>query len=350
MREHFRTFDSKITFFAFADIITAVSGMLVFITLLLATDLGRPTAAHSPYSKLEQQLQETLAEQADADAEIERLQQLLATVEAAPDAEKLESDIAKLRLQLSQEQAKETVIDGQMANSQAAIAARDRALGLTDLKATIDSTVQEVQSIADKDAKARVEMNGLEQQVLHAQDRLLKLRQLEGQLWLIPDRTITTKEPILVTVAGTGITIDRFDRPDQHAQADSGGASDVFTAYLAKVKSTDQYVVFLIKPSGIPLFQSLVQSARDKGFDVGYDALEENQKVHFSTPPSIDEAVASTNESDATVSPSSNSNNSTPAASQPNSSKPQPTATGSASPPPKNKSWWQKLLEWVGLE
>ena len=269
----------------------------------------------------------------------------------APDAEKLESDIAKLRLQLSQEQAKETVIDGQMANSQAAIAARDRALGLTDLKATIDSTVQEVQSIAGKDAKARVEMNGLEQQVLHAQEQLLKLRQREGQLWLIPDRTITTKEPILVTVAGTGITIDRFDRPDQHAQADSDGASDVFTAYLAKVKSTDQYVVFLIKPSGIPLFQSLVQSARDKDFDVGYDALEENQQVHFSTPPPIDEPVASTNESGATVSPSSSSSNSTPAASQPNSSKPQPNRHGKcASPPPKNKSWWQKLLEWVGLE
>jgi hypothetical protein len=349
MREHFRTFDSKITFFAFADIITAVSGMLVFITLLLATDLGRPSAANSLSSKVEQQVRETLAEQADADAEIERLQHLLAAAEVAPDTEKLESDIAKLRLQLSQEQAKEAVLDGQMANSQAAIAARDRSLGLTDLKATIENTVKEVQSIADKDAKARVEMNGLEQQVLHAQDQLLKLRRREGQLWLIPDRTKTTKEPILVTVSGAGITVDRFDRPDQHAEADSGGARDVFTAYLAKAKSTDQYVVFLIKPSGIPLFQSLVQSARDKDFDVGYDALEENQQVHFSTPPPIDEPVTSTKNPGTTVLPSSNSNNSTPAASQPNSSKPRATAARSA-PSPKSKSWWQKLLECLGLE
>ena len=50
MREHFRSFDSKISFFAFADIITAVSGMLIFITLLLATDLGRPTNSQSPSS------------------------------------------------------------------------------------------------------------------------------------------------------------------------------------------------------------------------------------------------------------------------------------------------------------
>ena len=126
MREHFRTFDSKITFFAFADIITAVSGMLVFITLLLATDLGRPVSGHtySPHSEVEQQLQQTLAEQADADTEIERLQQLLAAAEAAPDAGKLQSDIAKLRLQLSQEQTKQAALNGQMANSQAAISAQ----------------------------------------------------------------------------------------------------------------------------------------------------------------------------------------------------------------------------------
>jgi len=37
MRSSLRNWDSKITFFAFADVITSVCGMLIFITLLLAT-------------------------------------------------------------------------------------------------------------------------------------------------------------------------------------------------------------------------------------------------------------------------------------------------------------------------
>ena len=349
MRERFRTFDSKITFFAFADIITAVSGMLVFITLLLATDLGRPVKGltHSPHTEVEQQLQETLAEQADASAEIERLQQLLAAAETAPDAEKLESDIAKLRLELSQEQIKEAALNGQMANSQAAVSARDRVLGLTDLKATIDGIIQEVQSIAEKNAEARDEMNGLEQQVAHAQSQLSKLRQREGQLWLIPDRTITTKEPILVTVDSSGIAIERFDRPDQGKQADADDASVTFASYLSKAKSTDQYIVFLIKPSGIALFQPLVQSARDMGFDVGYDALEENRQVHFSTPPPIDEPGTQASESGTTAVPLPGSNNSTPAASSSKTGGTQPATPAAA--PPKNTSWWQKFLEWAGF-
>lgn len=350
MRDRFRTFDSKITFFAFADIITAVSGMLIFITLLLATDLGRPVngLTKTRPSEVEQRLQETLAEQAEADTEVERLQQLLAAAEAAPDAEKLQSDIAKLHLQLSQEQAKEAALNGQITNNQAAIAARDRVLGLTGLKATIDKMVQEIQSIEDTNGKANTEMHGLEQQVAHAESQLLKLNQREGQVWLVPDRSITTKEAILVTVTGDGIDIERFDRPNESKQADGDHANDVFSTYLSKAKSTDQYVVFLVKPSGITLFQGLLQAAHRAGFDVGYDALEENRQIHFSTPPPIDEPGAAANESTTAASPAPNSTNSAPAASPPEASKPKPPAPSAV--PPINKSWWQKLLEWMGMD
>ena len=209
-------------------------------------------------------------------------------------------------------------------------------LGLTDLKATIDSLVRELQSITDKDTQARAEMNSLEERVSHTQSQLLKLRQREGQLWLIPDKTITTKEPILVTVAGTGITIERFDRPDQSRRADANDAGRAFASYLSKAKNTDQYVVFLIKPSGVTLFQSLVQSARDVGFDVGYDALEENRQVHFSTPPPIDEPEVATNEPGATVSLTPPNSNSTDAASPPKSTHSSQTCPA-ATTQPKNK-------------
>src|SRR3954469_20176636 len=103
MRDRLRSFDSKITFFAFADIITAVSGMLIFITLLLATDLGRPTDDRSKAAnaELQRQLQETLTRQAQVDAESRSLQQLLMAANTAPSVDKLESDMARLRAELA---------------------------------------------------------------------------------------------------------------------------------------------------------------------------------------------------------------------------------------------------------
>src|SRR6185312_1293029 len=99
MRERLRSLDSKITFFAFADIITAVSGMLIFITLLLATDLGRLTdnRTQSANSELEQQLNDTLTKQAEADAQNRGLQNLIMSANTAPPPDKLQLDISRLR-------------------------------------------------------------------------------------------------------------------------------------------------------------------------------------------------------------------------------------------------------------
>ena len=141
MRDRFRNFDSKISFFAFADIITAVSGMVIFITLLLATDLGRPTdtRSQSANSEIERRLQETLSEQAEVDAQNHGLQGLLAAAVTAPDLEKLQADIARLRSQLSEEQKKQSALADLMTDSHAAIAERDKTLGLTELKASVNA-------------------------------------------------------------------------------------------------------------------------------------------------------------------------------------------------------------------
>lgn len=356
MSSRLRSLDSKISFFAFADIITAVSGVLIFVALLLATDLGRPTnsSSQAANSEIELRLQETFAQQVEVDAQNHRLQELLAMADTAPNLEKLQADITRLRSQLSEEQKKQAAVADQMADSQATVAARDKVLGLTDLKATVQRVVQEVESVARQDAKARSEMGHLDQQVTQTQSKLLKLRQREGQLWLIPDKSSTTKEPILVTVAGAGVTIERFDHPDQRKQLKRSDMDTAFRSYLREAKALDQYVVFLVRPSGIETFQDLVKSARDMGFDVGYDALEEDRQIHFSTPPAVDETATPTNPPATTSSQNPISNSGSPAnatqtATPPEPNKPQPAATTSTPAHQKDKSWWQKLLEWVGL-
>ena len=358
MRDRFRNFDSKISFFAFADIITSVCGVLIFITLLLATDLEkRVSEGHGEDSGLENKLSETLRQQTEIDAYNSKLQSLLALAQTAPSTEKLESDIARLRNQLGDENRKHTDATEQLASSQMAIEARDRALGLTDLKAQIQRVIHDSETLAQEEAKVREEMARLDQRVESIQSKILKLRAREGQLWLIPDKSSTTKEPILVTVSRTGAKIEKFDRPNEAQMFDTSTALSGLEQYLQRAKPLDQYVVFLIRPSGIQLFEHLVKQARDSGFDVGFDALEENREVHFTSPPSLDEVPAQTRAPDtqnASASPTPAPANLSPSnsilAANPVSNPPSaPAVTGKPVSVPKSKSWWRRFLEFIGI-
>jgi hypothetical protein len=353
MSERLRTLDSRISFFAFADIITAVSGMLIFITLLLATDLGRPTNNHASDAErqTEDQLDDVLRQQLETDAQTRQLQEVLGDAETAPAVEKLEADIVRLETQLSAEQKSHSSVIEQMTKNAAALQARDATLGLTDLKATIHRTIQEADLTANQEAKVREKMDNLELKVSAAQSRLFKLREMEGQLWLVPDKNNTTKEPILVTVAGKSITVEAFDHPEQRKQWDNAASQSSFSTYLGKASSLNQYIVFLVRPSGIQLFKSLVESARAAGFEVGFDALEEDRPVHYSTPPPMDDPATPENRpATEPVTPASASDGKPDPAATTTPTKPgAPASVPPVAPPSQNQSWWQRLLRRMGL-
>jgi len=350
---------TKISFFAFQDIITSVSGILILVTLILATELDRPTSrtTHDADPELERKLSETLRQQAEVDAQNRNLQGLLTAAETAPATEKLEADITRLRTQLAEEKKKHVNVAEQLAASQSAIEARDRTLGLTDLKAQIQRVVQEAESLARQEAKVREEMMKLEQGVASVQSKLLNLREREGKLWLIPDKSSTTKEPILATISGSSAKVERFDHPDQAKEFSKTSARSGFDSYLAEAKPLNQYVVFLVRPSGIELFERLVKLARDKGFEVGFDALEEDREIHFTTPPSLDETPVPGKPPDAApnAKPTASSpvnpaqTNFTTTATPATNPVSQPPAASKPTPTAKTKSLWQRFLEFVGL-
>jgi hypothetical protein len=377
---------SKISFFAFQDIITAVSGILILVTLILATALERPSQSRAQDADPEfaRQLQDTLRQQMEADAQNSRLQELLAAAETAPALGKLESDVSRLRSQLSAERKKQTSLSDGMAASQSAIEARDRTLGLTDLKSQIQRNIQETESLVREETKVRDEMNRLDQRVSRGQSKILKLREREGKLWLIPDMSSTTKEPILAVISSSGAKLERFDHPDEANEFTKASALSGFGTYLSNAKPVDQYLVFLVRPSGIELFDSLVKLARDRGFEVGFDALEEDKDVYFTTPPMPDEPpppLASTTSqyrpgSGGYSDPRGGAGEVTPAGSVPgNKTTNSINSGGGGGPPATNgpppstgqgkqksssqsasvstatvKSLWQRFLEWIGIK
>jgi hypothetical protein len=391
MRDRLRSFDSKITFFAFADIITAVSGMLIFITLLLATDLGRPTdnRSQAANAELERQLRETLTQQAAADAENRGLQNILTTVNTAPAPDKLESDISRLRAELAQEKSQHAGMAEQLAASKSTLEERDKVLGITAVRAHIQDSADELVVLARQDAKVREEANALEDQIAGVQTKIAKLRSRIGQLWLIPDRSTTSKEPLLVVVSGSSARIERFNHPEQTQEFGKSRAVSGFESFLKGAKPANQYVVFLIRPSGIALFKDLEKAARGQGFEVGFDALEEDKEIHFTSPPPIDDEAVPARRPQGSTGPRNSAGDSSPGHSGTDSSDEPGAKNGGASPtnaaaaltntppssvtnttptatntipsatnapppatppaPPKPKSWWQRFLEWIGI-
>lgn len=358
MSSRLRSLNStKISFFAFQDIITSVSGILVLVTLLLATSLERPAqpTTQTADPELENKLVATLRQQSEIDARNQNLQTLLLAAETAPSIEKLDADIARLRAQLTDEKSKHAGVAEQLAASQSILEARDRTLGLADLKAQIQRTIDEADALSRQDSKVREEMARLDQRVASIQSKILKLRERAGKLWLIPDKSSSSKEPILVTVSESGAKAEQFDHPEQTKEFPRATARTQFDAYLAGAKPLDQYVVFLVKPSGIELFEKLVKLARDKGFEVGFDALEENRETHFTTPPPLDDTPppapppGTSPEPTGSTSPVKTTTNYTPNTSATTNPVSTPIPPGQTAPAPKVKSWWQRFLQFVGV-
>jgi hypothetical protein len=331
--------------------------------LLLATDLGRSTDNRSQAvnSELERQLQETLRREAETDAGNRGLQNLLATANTAPAPDKLQSDIARLQTELAGEKKRHAGLAEQLAASKSTLEERDKLLGITGVRENIQKNAEELEVLARADATVRAETAALEKQIASVQSKIARLRAREGQLWLVPDRNASSKEPILAIVSGGDIKIERFNHPDQTQQFEKSRAHNAFDSSLAHFKPATQYIVFLIRPSGIGLFKDLVQVARERNFEVGFDALEEDREIHFTTPPPIEDEVAPPARpgaaagpqpqatapvlpgTNAPAEPAASTSTTSPTNSAPAPSAPQPP------PPPKPKSWWQRLLEWLGI-
>ena len=354
---------TRISFFAFQDIITSVSGILILITLILSTDLEQPQEGQSVDAdpELHQKLMGILVQQRTTDIEIEDLQRILSEAETAPSIEKLTTDITQLQTELERERRGKDAVSTQLADKASANESLDQRLGLTKLKRKLESTRQEMASVERESQKVRVQTADLEGKLRAAEAKLQRLRIREGKLWMIPDQESTRKRPILAIVGGNGVRLQQFDRPEELKEFPSKSAEDDFEKYLNGIQATDAYIVFLIRPSGISAFKDLVEIARKQNFAVGFDALEENREVLFQPPPPVDQEGdgQSTRETSAGKSETSSSREGAatqdntkftepPKASTPTSApSSKPPAAGST--PPMNKSWWQRLLEFIGL-
>ena len=274
---------SRVSFFAFQDIITSVTGILILVTLILALYVNEATPVTSEQTELKQKLIASLRELQTVSAQVAQRQTNLAALAATPDPARLSEDIRQLQDQLSAQSNRMSALEKNQAEQQAAAAVKAEQLGLTDLRERAGTVRKHLESQQLTNAVLAETVAETERQQQEIKEKIEKAES-EHKLWLLPEISPTGKQPVLVVVSGTKVTCDRFNQPAGHREFTGARAVAEFTAGLRQWTAGGDYLVFYVRPSGIDAFNRCSAAAKRAGFQIGYDAVEENKQVIFSSP------------------------------------------------------------------
>lgn len=274
-----------VSFFAFQDVIMSVTGVVIVIALLLALQIDKVRIPGSPDdpSSLSTDAETTLASSGKLqELEIElaelknKLAQLLVAARKGETTEEIQAEVAGLEERI--ERQIQLRNSKNINNSPAVEVNSERhkeAVRIEALKVAIGRCLLKLNEITPGNKELSKRLRALEMKVKQVESTVLKVREKERDLVLIPELNDTTKEPIIVDVSRTGLEILRIDKGAILRLTSSKN----FSAYFKRLKTTDHYFVFFLRPSGISRFEGLRKVARQAGFEVGYDAIEEKTRL-----------------------------------------------------------------------
>lgn len=249
---------SPISLFSFQDLITSLSGILILLVLMMSVQIAVQAVTATPPRMEDPEIQARLtALREDADA----LRKRLAELQARHDSQGTNDAVSIVRATVQAER-KHDALQGAIEKSNSAVAALEKSLG----------------QIRAKEAEARSQSAALTQEM--EQLRAAQAEALEqNKIFVIPEEG-TTKTAVIVECSDAIARAGYIDRAVQPVLFAAGlGMSAEFRKYLEGLSSTREYIVFMVKPSGVNVFQALRSIAMASGFDVGYDALEEDRSI-----------------------------------------------------------------------
>jgi hypothetical protein len=272
---------TRISFFAFQDIIMAVTGILLVIMLLLALQLDKlPTDPGNPQG-LTNDLDPDDADAAELDrlsaelsAALEKLAQLQNSRRENQSPAEVEADIRRLENQIARALTRVRSATGE-APTEMDADLLSRIAEIRRLRDELAAAEEKLREHAQSGPEATRRLLELEQAVKAAESKVLAGREESKKLRLIPENSETTKEPVVVDVSQNLLTIMRFDVAGETRLASLFD----FDKHLGNYRKEDQYFVLFFRPSGAGRFEELRQSLRNRGFEVGYDAIAEDTEL-----------------------------------------------------------------------
>ena len=275
-----RSKDVAISLFSFQDIITSVTAIMILLVLILTLEMVTRTAAKgmaaedrrvarelkTSVAEMERQLQQLRQQAAGAKesasdaagfsaAETDRRQS-----EAEQKAKELQQEIARLELQLRNAQASRRTAESRLAASQAASpeAIKDRAYTINRHASHMeDANTAGSRRQAEEEKKASEGISPATTLVFNAP----------------PGSTLA---PLLVEVSKDGL-VAVLDGGTGTRKFDWGflGPSNEFTSWLQTHDKHREYVVIILRPSGLERYDATRQAVATAGFDVGTELIGE---------------------------------------------------------------------------
>ncbi|HOI37757.1 MAG TPA: hypothetical protein PLY00_18045 [Verrucomicrobiota bacterium] len=255
MPSRFRNASSKrISFFSFQDIITSVTGILILVTLMLTLYLNQ--AVGDRVGHADHQIREDLTTRIESlsRSNLAMIAQLN-RLEAAPSAARLQAERGELEAAIQRLESSESRRVGALREQEADLVQTNRQLS------------------ASSDAlKVRLE---------EMQKELSQKKAKTNAFFAIRGLPNSPKRPVISIVSGSSLQIERLgDAAGVHHIGDRNPVTD-FKRFLASCDSSSNYVVFVVRPSGISRFYACREAATEAGFEVGYEPVAEDFDVRF---------------------------------------------------------------------
>jgi predicted RNase H-like nuclease (RuvC/YqgF family) len=254
-----------LSLFAFQDIITSVTGIMILVTLFLALELvSRKEGSAAATSRLTDEMQQAIEDANALEAQIEKNRKHI---------KHLESELQKGRgdLDALASTSTDTLKNERTALRQQVEGARRRKNLTIEQRQRIAVALREVtddlgsSGISD-DAIAR-----LEQAIATTEQQIGDVTAVSLIVKPAPDEKRT---PVVVQVSGQAIAV-ATDGPS--GSVNSYQNPQEVSNQLRKLDASTHYVVILIKPSGIKNFREVYDSAERLGFSIARKLLGQTQ-------------------------------------------------------------------------
>ena len=259
----------------------AVTGILIIIALMLALQIDRVkerpdrsqiSSDSDPIGSNPEELKELEITLLEMKEHLEVIQSASRKTESESE---IKAEIARLEDKISGVSARplpanQTVLDLTSIDS-----IKSQAVEIIRLREEIKECKEVIAHSADSAVQARQTMLELERKVREVESLVAVARLQRKKLNLIRKLSDTTKEPIIVDVAENRLRIMRFDNPQP---VDLSSLQD-FYGQIKTFKKQDQYFVLYFRPSGASRFEELRQAVKNSGFELGYDAIEEDAEL-----------------------------------------------------------------------
>lgn len=263
-----------VSFFAFQDIITATTGILTLIALMLALDITK-TASSAP--EVDPALKTRLEELQE---EWDGLRPMLANVPAASDAATKEHKIANTKVLIEALKKDTAEADRLAAALGVATGENEKVEALTRKH---ERTTHELEAATASTGALQSELNQISAKVKERESAQLNLDR-SGKFWFIPELSRTGKTALIVSVLPDVFVLSSMDSGQQSRANRSADPKADLESLLQPFNRLTHYAVLFFRPSTVASFDVVKKAVDSLGFEIGYDFVDEETEVVFAPP------------------------------------------------------------------